>query len=117
MEQERQQLQQEQQQLLSFQLNVREQANTRQKHLEERLYAHQKVVSVVTSLSLLILFIILEFICLALFHAPAVGSVTLSILLPIVVCILLRMALETPLNSLKAIYQSAPHKRRVKAQT
>lgn len=117
LEQEHQQLQQEQQQFLSFQLKIREQANTRQQLHEQRLSTHQKVVSLVTSLSLLTLFIILEFICLALFHAPAVGSVTLSILLPIVVCILLRMALETPLNSLKAIYQSAPHKRRVKAQT
>jgi hypothetical protein len=116
LEQERQQLQQEQQQFLSFQLNVREQANVRQKLHEERLSTHQKAISLVTSFSLLALFIILEFVCLALFHAPATGSVALSILLPIIVCILLRMALATPLSLLKTMYQSAPHKRRLKTQ-
>ncbi len=116
LEQERQQLQKEQQQLISFQFSVREQANTRRKLLEERLYARQKVFSIATSVALLALFITLEFVCLALFQTPFVGSVALSILLPIVVCILLRIVLATPLGLLKTMYMSAPHKRRVKAQ-
>lgn len=117
LEQERQQLQQEHQQLLSFQLSIREQAIARQKLHKERLDTHQKVVSAVTSLSLLALFIVLEFVCLALFHAPAVGSVTLSILLPIVVCTVLRLLPATPLFTLtKTIYTGAPHKRRIKVQ-
>jgi chromosome segregation ATPase len=117
LEQERLQLQKEQQQLISFQLSVREQANARRKLLEERLYARQRVFSIVMSFALLALFIILEFACLALFHTPAVGSVALSILIPIVVCILLRIVLATPLSLIKTIYMGAPHKRRVKAQT
>ena len=110
------QLQKEQQQLVSFQLSVREQANTRHKLIEERLHARQRVFSILTSLALLALFIVLEFVCLALFQTPFVGSVALSILLPIVGCVLLRILLETPLDLLKTIYTSAPHKRRVKAQ-
>ena len=114
LEQERQQLQRDQQQLLSFQLSVREQAHTRQKLLEDRLYARWKVISVVTSFSLLALFIVLEFVCLALFHTRVVGSVALSIIVPVVACILLRIVLATPLGLLKTMYMSAPHKRRVK---
>jgi hypothetical protein len=114
---ERQQLQQEQQQLLSFQLSIREQATVRQKLLEQRLHTRQKITSALTSLSLLALFIILEFVCLALFQTPAAGSVTLSILIPIGVCILLRMiTLTPPFKFLKLIYTSAPHKRRAQAQ-
>jgi hypothetical protein len=116
LEQERQQLRQEQQQFLSFQLSVREQTDLRQKLYKERLSTHQKVFSLVTSFSLLALFVILEFICLALFRVPVVGSVTLSILLPIIVCILLRMVLVHPLSFLKSMHLGAPHKRRVKAQ-
>jgi hypothetical protein len=115
LEQERQQLQKEQQQLLSFQLSVREQANTRHKLIEERLHTRQRVFSILTSLALLTLFVVLEFVCLALFQTPFVGSVALSIMLPIVACILLRIVLEAPLDLLKTIYTSAPHKRRVKA--
>jgi hypothetical protein len=115
LEQERLQLQQEQQQLLSSQLKVREQAIIRQKLLEERLYTRWKLISVVTSFSLLALFIVLEFVCLALFHTHVVGSVALSIIVPIVVCILLRIVLATPLSLLKTMYLSAPHKRPVKA--
>jgi hypothetical protein len=114
LEQERQQLQQDQQQLLSFQLSVREQATTRQKLLEDRLYARWKVISVITSFSLLTLFIVLEFVCLALFHTRVVGSVALSIIVPIVACILLRIVLATPLSMLKTMYMSAPHKRRIR---
>jgi lipopolysaccharide export LptBFGC system permease protein LptF len=117
LEQERQQLQKEQQQLISFQFSVREQANARRKLLEERLYARQRVFSIVMSFALLALFIVLEFVCLALFRPPEVGSVALSILIPIVVCILLRIVLATPLSLLKVMYTSAPHRRRVKAQT
>jgi hypothetical protein len=115
LEQERQQLQQEQQKLLSFQLSIREQAKVRQKLHEERLHTQQKVISLVTSFALLALFIVLEFTCLALFHTPVVGSVTLSIVIPIVVCVLLRFVLATPLHLLKTIYTSAPHRRRAKA--
>jgi hypothetical protein len=115
-EQERQHLQQEQEQFIEFQLSIREQANTRQKLHEERLHTHQRVISLVTSFALLALFIVLEFVCLALFHTPVLGSVALSIMLPIVACILLRIILATPLHLLKTMYTSAPHKRRVKAQ-
>lgn len=115
LEQEQQKLQKEQQHLISLQLSAREEANKRQKLLEERLHVRQRVFSVLTSCALLALFIVLEFVCLALFHAPAVGVVSLSILIPVVACILLRIVLETPLEHLKMIYTSAPHRRRIKA--
>jgi len=117
LEQERQQLQKEQQKLISLQFSAREQANVRQKLLEERLHTRQRVFSLLTSFALLAFFIVLEFICLAVFQTPFAGSVALSILLPIVACILLRIVLETPLDHLKLIYTSAPHRRRAKAQT
>jgi hypothetical protein len=115
LEQESQNLQKEQQQLLSFQLSVREQAKTRQKLLEQRLHTRQRVFSSLTSFALLAFFVILEFVCLALFQTPFVGSVALCILIPVVVCILLRIALATPLDLVKTMYTSAPHRRRVRA--
>ena len=116
LQQERQKLRQEQQQFLSFQLSVREQTDLRQKLHEKRLSTHQQAISLATSFSLLVVFIILEFICLALFHVPAIGSVTLSILIPVIVCILLRTVLAHPLSFLKTMHLGAPHKRRAKAQ-
>jgi len=115
LEQERQQLHKEQQQLISLQLSAREQAKTRQKLLEERLRTRQRVFSVLTSFALLGLFIVLEFVCLAIFRTPFVGVVALSIVLPVVICIVLRLVLETPLEFIKTIYASAPHRRRVSA--
>lgn len=114
LQQERQQLQQEQQQLLQFQVSLREQADARKKILEERHKIRGRVVSIFTSFALLASFIILEFVCLALFHVQVVGSIALSIILPIVACILLQIILATPLPMLKTIYTGAPHKRRVK---
>jgi len=115
LEQERQQIQKEQQKLFSLQFNAHEQANMRQKLLEERLHTQQRVFSVLTSFALLALFIVLEFVCLAIFQTPFVGVVSLSILIPVVACVLLRLVLETPLDHLKLMYTSAPHRRRVKA--
>jgi Fe2+ transport system protein B len=116
LEQEHKQLQQEREQLISFQASVREQESLRQKLHKERLSTHQKVISLLTSLALLALFIVLEFVFLALFHTPFAGPVAWSIIIPIVVCLLLRIALATPINTLKLIYKSAPHKRPVNVQ-
>jgi hypothetical protein len=115
LEQERRQVQQEHERLLSFQLSLREQAAVRQKLFEQRLSTHGKLINVLSSFSLLIVFVILEFVCLALFRTPVVAQVILSIVLPIAACILLRVLLSPALSLLKTIYTSAPHKRRVRA--
>ncbi len=114
LEQERQELQEERQRVLTLQLSARKQATLRHKTLHERLRLRWRLASAMTSLGLLALFIVLQFVFLAFFHVHLIGPVALSIISPIVICILLAIALAAPLDLIKRIYTSAPHKKKVK---
>jgi chromosome segregation ATPase len=114
MEQKQRQLDQELQNLLAMQLTVREQAKLRMKVLHSRLHARWTVKSVSTTLGVLALLIVLQFVSLALFHVQIGSSLSLSLITPIVVCVILALILATPINMIKHFYTGAPHKRRVK---
>jgi chromosome segregation ATPase len=114
MEQKQRQLDQELQNLLAMQLTVREQAKLRMKVLHSRLHARWTVKSVSTTLGVLALLIVLQFVSLALFHVQIGSSLSLSLITPIVVCVILALVLATPINMIKHFYTGAPHKRRVK---
>jgi chromosome segregation ATPase len=116
MEQKQRQLDQELQNLLSMQLTVREQAKLRMKVLHSRLHARWTVKSVSTTLGVLALLIVLQFVSLALFHIQIGSSLSLSLITPIVVCVILALILATPINMIKHFYTGAPHKRRVKEE-
>jgi len=110
LEKERQELNAERQQVMALQYSIREQAQLRQKTLTGRLQARWKFATIMTSLSLLVLLVVLQFVCLSLLHF---SSVTLAILLPIVVCALLTYALTFPLTMLKHLYLSLPRQKKV----
>jgi chromosome segregation ATPase len=105
---------QELKKLLAMQQTAREQAKLRQKMLHSRLYARWTVKSVFTTLSVLFLLIALQFLCLKLFHVQVASNLSLSLVTPIVVCVVLAVVLATPINMIKHIYTGAPHKKRVK---
>ncbi len=116
LEQERQHLQTEQQKLAALQYSAREQAEMRQKLLHERLRTRWKTVSVVTSLGLLVLLVVLQFVFLSLLHVRLVSAASFALIAPIVVCVALAFVLAVPLSMVREIYRGAPHKREVESE-
>lgn len=114
LEQERQTVEAERQQLLVLQNTVREQAELRQQTLQTRLRTRSRLASTLTTVGILFLLVLLQVLFLALFHVPVAGLVILSLLLPIAICVGLAVALAGPLSTIKLIYKSAPHKKRIK---
>lgn len=112
--QEQKQLEEEKQKLLIMQCTAREQAALRQKTLQARLYAHWKFKSVVTSVGLLITLMVVQFLFLNLLRVPFVNAVSFSIIAPVALCSILAFLLARPLTTVKDIYESAPHKKKVK---
>lgn len=106
-------LDQELQNLLMMQHTAREQAKMRMKVLQAHLRARWTVKSVFTILSVLALLVVLQFLCLGLFHVQIASNLSLSLITPIVVCVILSLVLATPVNMIKHIYTGAPHKKRV----
>lgn len=112
LERERQQLNEERQHVIVLQHSVREQATLRENALNARLHARWRVVSISTSVGLLALLVVLQFACLALFHVPAVASLTLALLTPIIACVVLAFVLASPMALFKMFCDSLP--RRIK---
>jgi hypothetical protein len=112
LEQERQQLSEERQHVIALQQSVREQATLREKALNARLRARWRVVSVSTSVGLLALLVVLQFVCLTLFHVPAVTGLTLALLTPIIICVGFAFVLASPMAHFKTFYEGVP--RRIK---
>lgn len=111
LEQERQQMSKERQQLAVWQNSVREQAELRYKTLDARLRTRWRTVSVGTSVGLLALLVVLQFICLAFLHVAVMTPVAVAILAPIVLCVIGAIVLAGPLDMLKHFYLSVPHKK------
>ncbi|HEY4036004.1 MAG TPA: hypothetical protein VGL94_18760 [Ktedonobacteraceae bacterium] len=116
LENERQQLKAEHQQLSAQQYSVQEQTELRQKTLQARLQARWKIVSVVTSLGFVTSLVIFQFVFLSLFHVHLTAAISLSIMAPILLCIVLALVLATPVGLLRYTYLSAPHKKKVKQE-
>ncbi len=110
---ERQQLKSEYQYMLAQQHNIQEQAESRQRALQARLQARWRTVSVLTSSCLIATLVIFQFLFLALFHVHLTNGISLSILLPIALC-LVPLVLATPVGLLRYMHPTAPHKRKVK---
>jgi chromosome segregation ATPase len=114
LKQEREQIATERQNLFAMQQTVRQQAELRYKVLQAHLRARWQAVFAFTSIGGLLLLVVLQFIFLVLLRVPLAGSVSLALLAPIVICSVLSIVLATPFTMVKHIYESAPHKKRVK---
>jgi hypothetical protein len=114
LERECQQLKSEYQNMLVQQHDMQKQAELRQMSLQARLQARWRMVSVLTSLGVVASLVIFQFLFLALFHVHLTNGVSLSILLPIALCLVVALVLAKPVGLLRYLYSTAPHKRKVK---
>jgi predicted nucleic acid-binding Zn-ribbon protein len=112
LQEERQQLATQRQELYSWQYNMREQAALRQKTLHDRLHARWRVASLLTSLGLVGLLIVLQIVCLALLHVALAVPIAFALVAPIVVCIGCAFIFTRPLTMVHHMFKSAPHKKK-----
>jgi hypothetical protein len=97
LEQERKQLKAEYHQLLAQEDTIQEQTKLYQKSLQARW----KWVSVVTSLGLVASLVIFQFVFLSLLQVHLTAAVSLSIMAPVLLCLLLALVLATHVSSLR----------------
>lgn len=109
---QREELDEQRQQVLVMQKTAREQAELRQKTVQARMKEHWRVATLSTSVGLLVLLVVLQFVALALLHASVGGVFTIALLAPIIVCVLLALGGSQPVTMLKHIYSSAPHRKK-----
>ncbi|GCE16641.1 hypothetical protein [Dictyobacter kobayashii] len=116
LDKERQRLDDERRQLITLQQSASEQAQLRQKTLDARFRARWKAISLSTSAGLLLLLIVLQFVCMALFHIPLAGTVTLALLMPILFCALIAIIMASPpVQILKYVRDSVPRRKKIMA--
>ncbi|HTI15143.1 MAG TPA: hypothetical protein VL461_11350 [Dictyobacter sp.] len=113
--QERSQLEEERQQLCALQVRAREQSELRQKTVQGRLYARWRVISLLTSLGLVALLVVLQFVCLLVFRVTLISSITMALLAPIVICLILALISVSPLRMIRHMYMSGPRKKKAGA--
>lgn len=115
LEQERQQIAEERQQLLIMRNTVREQAQLRYKTVQAHLHLRWRASYVFVIGMMLALLIVLQFVFLSLLHVPLVQALVWALIAPIVICIFLAAILVRPLSTLRHMYYSnAPHKEKEK---
>jgi Fe2+ transport system protein B len=113
LQEERQQLEQERQNLLAMHHTAREQVELHQKTAKARLHARWRAASLSIAIGLLALFVVMQFVFLYIFHAALTPSVSFALLAPILLCIALAFTFSRPASMVKHVYFSAPHKKKV----
>ena len=113
-QEDRQQLATERQELYKWQSNMKEQAQLRQKTLHDRLHARWRVASLLTSLGLVVLLVVLQVITLSLLHVTLAVPIAFALLAPIVICIICAFIFTKPLTMIHHMFKSAPHKKKAK---
>jgi hypothetical protein len=114
LEQERQQIEEERHNLLVLQSTAREQAELRQKTVQDRLRYRERVRLITVTIGMIILLVTLQFLFLNLAHIKIVAQISFLLLLPIIACSLLALVLSGPLSRVRDIYHGAPHKKKIK---
>jgi len=114
LEQEQSQVEEERQTLLRMQNSVREQAELRRKTMQTRLRARWTFALASVTLSMLVTLVVLQYLFLFLFHVHFVLAITVSLIAPIVVCVIAAIMLSGPISTIRHQYTSAPHKKKVK---
>lgn len=115
LEQERQQLAVQHQEIYARQHSAREQAELRQKTLHDRLHTRWRVASLLTALGLVGLLVVLQLLCLSLLHVSLVAPVAFALIVPIVVCIVCAFVFTQPVATLHHMFKNgAPQRKKVK---
>ncbi len=113
LDQERKQLADERQSLLSMQNSVREQADLRLKSQQSRLMIRWRAALAINTLVIVCVLLVSQYLFLYLTHHLS-SSIGFALTAPIVICVILALVLSGPLSTAKHMYLSAPHKKRVK---
>ncbi len=113
LEQEQSQLEEERQTLLRMQNSVREQAELRQKTLQAHLRSRWVAALAFVTTSVLVLLVVLQYLFLFLFRVHISTTISLSLLAPIVVCVIVAAVFSRPFSTMRHLYRSAPHKKNV----
>lgn len=112
------QLEVERQSLYAQQVSVREQADLRYKTLQGRLRARWRVASAATSIGLIFLLVILQFVFLGLGRVPLSSAIDFLLVSPILICIVLAVAFAGPFgivgHYLTQMYHNIPHKKKAR---
>jgi len=116
LEQEQSQVEEERQKLLRMQNSVREQAELRHTTVQSHLRARWTVALAFVTLGALVMLVVLQYLFLFLFQVHFVWAITISLVAPILVCVIAAIVFSTPLSAIQHHYTSAPHKKKVKKQ-
>lgn len=114
LQQERRQIDDERQTLIVMRNSIREQARLRYKTIDTHLRVRWKASFAFATILLLLLYMVLQFVFLAIFHVAMGAILDLSLFGPIIVCSLITLALVHPLALFKGLYESVPHKKKAK---
>ncbi len=114
LEQEHSEVEAERQKLLGMQDTVREQAELRYSMVQSHLRARWTIAFTLVTLSVLVLLVVLQYSFLTLFHVHLILAITVSLLAPILICIVCALLFSRPFSTLKQYYEAAPHKRKTK---
>jgi len=110
--QERALIAEERQRLLVMQNTAREQAELRQKTLQLRLRSRWKARTIITTVGMIFLLVILQFLFLNLAHVKLAAYISFLLLLPIIICSLLAFLLFGPLARARESYYITPRKKK-----
>ncbi len=113
LEQEQSHLEEERQTLLRMQNSAREQAELRHKTLQAHLRTRWVAALAFVTTSVLLLLVVLQYLFLFLFRVPISTTISLSLLAPIVVCVIVAAVFSRPLSTMRHLYKSAPRKKNV----
>lgn len=115
LEEERQQIAVERQNVLAMQASAKEQVQLREQLMESRLRIQWTLVFTATVTLLLLLFPILQLASLSIGRVPLTPVLLTSLLAPLLICIVIAFVFARLRSKAKEIITSAPH--RVKATT
>ncbi len=114
LEQEQFNVEEERQKLLHMQNSAREQAELRQKTIQSQLRVRWTAALAFVTTGVLVLLVVLQYLFLFLFHVHFVMAITISLVAPILVCVIVAIVFSHPFSAIRYHYTSAPHKKKVK---
>ncbi len=114
LEQEQSQVEEERQTLLRMQNSAREQAELRHKTIQSYLRTRWTAALAFVTTGALVVLVVLQYLFLFLFHVHFVWAITLSLVAPILVCVIGVIVFSAPFSAIRHHYTSAPHKKKAK---
>ncbi|GAC1401331.1 MAG: hypothetical protein NVSMB49_15470 [Ktedonobacteraceae bacterium] len=113
LEQEQSQVEEERQRLLRMQQSAREQAELRRKNIQVQLRARWAVALAFVTTGTLVFLVVLQYLFLFFLHVHLSVAIAVSLIAPILLCVIAALVFSHPLSTIRHYYKSAPHKKKV----